>query len=133
MSGKFTFNLDRDRGLVRISMHGFYGLGDVAAFFEARREAHAALGLPQGAHMTLNDLRGMKIQMQEVIQAFQAGLAVPEEKARKLAIVVDAAMARGQANRAINSVDTRYFTDVESAEAWLFAGEPAAGELRHAG
>ena len=58
---------------------------------------------------------------------------MPEEKARKLAIVVDAAMARGQANRAISSADTRYFTDIESAEAWLFEGEPAVGELQHAG
>jgi len=133
VSDKFTFVIDRDRGLVRISMHGFYGLRDVAAFFDARRKAHAELGLPDNAHMTLNDLRGMKIQSQEVIQAFQQGLAVPEEKARKLAIVVDAAMARGQANRAINSSDTRYFTDVESAEAWLFAEAPATCELRRAG
>lgn len=126
MSDKFTFTLDRDRGLVRIDMHGFYGLKDVAAFFEARRSALAALGLPRNAHITLNDLRGMKIQQQEVIQAFQQGLAVPEEKARRLAIVVDAAMARAQANRAINANDTRYFTDVESAEAWLFAEERSA-------
>ena len=126
MSDKFSFTLDPDRGLVRIRMHGFYSLRDVAAFFEARRRALAALGLPQGAHITLNDLRGMKIQQQEVIQAFQQGLAVPGEKARKLAIVVDAAMARGQANRAINSADTRYFTDVDSAEAWLFAEERSA-------
>lgn len=132
MSDKFTFTLERERGLVRISMHGFYGLRDVEAFFEARRKAHADLGMPRNTHMTLNDLRGMKIQAQEVIQAFQQGLAAPEEKARKLAIVVDAAMARGQANRAINSADTRYFTDVESAEAWLFAGEPAAQVWRRA-
>ena len=133
MSGKFSFTLERDRGLVRISMHGFYRLDDVAHFFEARRKAHAELGLARGAHLTLNDLRGMKIQAQEVIQAFQQGLAVPEDKARKLAIVVDAVMARGQANRAISSADTRYFTDIESAEAWLFEGEPAVGELQHAG
>ena len=132
MRDKFTFTLDRERGLVRITMRGFYGLRDVEAFFEARRKAHAALGLPRNAHMTLNDLRGMKIQAQDVIVAFQQGLAVPEEKARKLAIVVDAAMARGQANRAIASVDTRYFTDPEAAEAWLFAGEPAVQELRRA-
>lgn len=125
MSEKFTFVLDRARGLVRISMHGFYDLKDVAAFFEARRRAHEELGLPANEHMTLNDLRDMKIQRQDVVLAFQAGLAVPEEKARKLAIVVDAAMARGQANRAIASPDTRYFTDIESAEAWLFAEEPA--------
>ncbi len=123
MTDKFTFSLDRARGLVRIRMQGFYSLEDVDAFFDARRKAHAALGLPPNRHLTLNDLRSMNIQSQDVIQAFQKGLANPEEKARKLAIVVDAAMARGQANRAINAADTRYFTDVESAEAWLFADE----------
>ena len=41
MSDKFTFSLDRDRGLVRISMHGFYRIEDVDAFFDARRQAHA--------------------------------------------------------------------------------------------
>ncbi len=126
MSDKFTFSLDRERGLVRIRMQGFYGLEDVEAFFEARRRAHAELGLPRNAHLTLNDLRGMKVQQQEVIEAFQKGLAVPEEKARRLAVVVDAAMARGQANRAIASEDTRYFTDVAAAEAWLLAEERSA-------
>jgi hypothetical protein len=133
MSQKFTFTLDRDRGLVRITMHGFYTVADVAAFLEARRKALAELGLPRNTHITLNDLRGMQIQTQEVIQAFQQGLAVPEEKARKLAIVVDAAMARSQANRAINSADTHYFSDVEAAEAWLFADGPAVPQLRRAG
>lgn len=133
MTDCFTFTLDRARGLVRISMRGFYGLEDVAAFFDARRKALAELGLPPNAHVTLNDLRGMRVQQQEVIQAFQKGLAVPEEKARRLAIIVDAAMARGQANRAINSEDTRYFTDLASAEAWLFEAEPMARERRRAG
>ena len=125
MSGKFSFALDLERGLVRISMRGFWTLRDVDAFFDARRKAHAELGLPRNAHKTLNDLRGMKIQAQDVIEHFEKQLAVPAEKARKLAIVVDAAMARGQANRVIKSVDTRYFTEVEPAEAWLLAGEVA--------
>ena len=133
MRDKFTFTLDRERGLVRIKLQGFWSLRDVEAFFETRRKALAELGLPRNQHMTMTDVRGMKIQAQDVILSFQAGLAVPEEKARKLAIVVDAAMARGQANRAIASVDTRYFTDPDAAEAWLFAGEPAAQELRRAG
>jgi hypothetical protein len=123
MAAKFTFRIDRSRGLVRIAMHGFYDLGDVAAFFDARRTAHAELGLPPNQHLTLNDLRGMHVQKQEVIEAFQLGLGAPEEKARRLAIIVDAAMARGQATRAIASPDTRYFTDLAEAEAWLFAEE----------
>ena len=107
MSDKFIFTLDRHRGLVRIRMGGFWTLRDVDAFFVARRKAHAELGLPRNAHMTLNDLRGMKIQAPHVIEAFEKCLAVPEEKARKLAVVVDAVMARCQANQAIKSVDTR--------------------------
>lgn len=126
MSDKFTFTLDHAHGLVRISLHGFWTLRDVDAFFHARRKALAALGLPRNAHMTLTDVRGMKIQAQHVIESFQKQLAVPEEKARKLAIVVDAVMARCQASRAINSVDTRYFIDVEAAEDWLFAEERSA-------
>jgi hypothetical protein len=132
MTAKFSFRIDRARGLVRITMAGFYDLGDVAAFFEARRSAHAELGLPPNQHLTLNDLRRMQIQKQDVIEAFQTGLAAPEEKARKLAIVVDAAMARSQANRAIASPDTRYFTDVAEAEAWLLADEEVAPGLANA-
>jgi hypothetical protein len=123
MAEKFTFRIDRARGLVRITMHGFYDVQDVPAFLEARRTAHAELGLSRNQHLTLNDLRGMRVQKQEVIEAFQKGLAAPEEKARRLAIVVDAAMARGQASRAIDSADTCYFTDVVEAEAWLCADE----------
>ncbi len=129
MTAKFTFRIDRARGLVRIAMAGFYDIEDVAAFFEARRTAHAELGLAPNQHLTLNDLRGMQIQKQEVIDAFQQGLAVPEEKARKLAIIVDAAMARGQASRAIASSDTRYFSDLGEAEAWLFEDDEAARDI----
>jgi hypothetical protein len=96
MDTKFTFKLEPLFGLVRISMHGFFGLEDVAAFFEARRRAHAELGLPRNQHVTLNDIRGMKIQHQEVVAAFHAGLAVSEEKARKTAIIVVTSLARAQ-------------------------------------
>lgn len=132
MTAKFTFRIDRARGLVRITMAGFYDLTDVAGFFEARRHALAELGLPPNQHLTLNDLRRMQVQKQEVIEAFQMGLSAPEEKARKLAIVVDAAMARSQANRAIASPDTRYFIDVGEAEAWLLEDEEAAPSLANA-
>jgi hypothetical protein len=123
MEPKFTFTLDRPNGLVRIVMQGFYDKNDVAAFFDARRRAHAELGLPRYQHMTLNDIRGMKIQHQEVVAAFHAGLAVPEEKARKTAIVVDTTLARSQAMRAIDSSDVHCFMDVRSAEGWLLRGE----------
>ncbi len=130
MTPKFTFNVDRSRGLVRISMQGFYDRQDVEAFFAARRRAHAELGLPRNQHMTLNDIRGMKIQHQDVVAAFQAGLAVPGEKARKAAIIVVTSLARAQALRAVADPSVRYFTDVADAEAWLLAEEELQMPLR---
>jgi hypothetical protein len=126
MEPKFTFRIDRARGLVHIVMQGFYDLQDVGAYFDARRQAHAELGLPRNQHITLNDIRGMKIQQQEVVAAFQAGLAVPEEKARKVAIVVDTSLARAQALRAVQDPTTRYFNNVAAAEAWLLEGEESS-------
>ena len=123
MSGKFSFTLERDRGLVRISMHGFYRLDDVAHFFEARRKAHAELGLPQGAHLTLNDLRGMKIQHQEVVTAFRDMLAAPEHRSRRLAFVAGPTLAKSQLMRALSGRDAQCFADVASAERWLFASD----------
>ena len=44
MTQKFTFTLDRDRGLVRITMHGFWGLRDVAAVLPWYKELAPAGG-----------------------------------------------------------------------------------------
>lgn len=130
MEQKFTFKLEPSLGLVRISMHGFFALEDVAAFFEARRKAHAELGLPRNQHVTLNDIRGMKIQHQQVVAAFHAGLAVAEEKARKTAVIVVTSLARAQALRAVADPSVGYFTDVEAAEDWLFGVEECEMPLR---
>ena len=79
MSDKFTFTIDHARGLVRIGMRGFYTLKDVTAFFDARRRAHAELGLPPNAHLTLNDLRVIE---REIEQKHAADIGATEIEAR---------------------------------------------------
>ena len=125
MNEKFQFEIDRARGLVRITMSGFYEPEDVAAFVEARKKAHEKLGLPPHAHMTLNDLRGMKVQSQDTVRAFQAILTAPEYRSRKLAFVVDRNLAAMQLERTLVARDAQMFTDVPSAERYLFADEGA--------
>ncbi len=125
MNEKFQFEIDRARGLVRITMSGFYEPEDVAAFVEARKKAHEELGLPRNAHMTLNDLRGMKVQSQDTVRAFQAILTAPEYRSRKLAFVVDRNLAAMQLERTLVARDAQMFTDVPSAERYLFADEGA--------
>ena len=79
MSEKFSIAVDRRHGLVRIVMKGFFSREDLAAFVDARREAHSALGWPRNAHLTLNDVREMKIQAQDTVD-------LPDAQADAIAI-----------------------------------------------
>ena len=128
MDANYSFAIDRRHGLVRITMSGLFGLADVAGFVEERRKAHAALGCAPNAHLTLNDVRGMKIQQQEIVGAFQELLADPAYRSRRLAFVAARTLARSQLMRALASRDARCFEDPAEAEAWLLSDEQSERE-----
>lgn len=132
MDASFSFSIDRGRGLVRIRMAGLFAPADIAAFIEARRRSHAELGCAPNQHLTLNDLRGMKIQSQDAVAMFRELLADPAYRSRRLAFVSSQTLARSQLMRALDGREARCFDNVEEAEAWLF-DEPAAMEWRRAG
>jgi hypothetical protein len=126
MAAQYRFEVDPARDLVRVEMSGFFAEADIPAFLQARHAAHAELACPPNAHLTLNDMREMKIQPQAVVDAFRAMLAASEYHARRLAFVVSPTLARTQAMRALDRREARCFEDIESAEAWLFAGDSPA-------
>lgn len=129
MQDRFTISVDRRRGMVKIVMNGFFTADDIEDFLEARREAHASLGWPRYRHLTMNDVREMKIQAQEVVERFQNLLADPEYRSRRLAFIVGPTLARLQLERALaGRDDARCFEDPAEAEAWLF--EEAWAALR---
>lgn len=131
MSAKFSINVDPALDLVRIEMSGLFSAADIESFLEARRHAHARLRCRPNAHLTLNDVRAMKIQHQVQVGAFQAMLADPAYRSRRLAFVVAPTLARAQLARALaGRADTRLFNDSREAEDWLLAEEAPA--LRHA-
>jgi hypothetical protein len=132
MKAEFSFKVEPARNLVRIRMAGFFRQADIAAFLEARRVAHQKLRCPPNAHVTLNDIRGMDIQSHDIVDAFQAMLAAPEYRSRRLAFVVGYTLARAQAIRALESRSARWFSDPAEAEAWLLADEPDEVPLRRA-
>jgi len=123
MDAHYTFEIDRARSLVRITMSGLFTLADIEAFLRDREKAHAELGCAPNRHLTLNDLRGMKIQHQEVVTAFRDMLAAPEHRSRRLAFVAGPTLAKSQLMRALSGRDARCFEDVASAEKWLFAAD----------
>jgi len=121
MSGEFSFNVEPERDLVRIRMGGFFTPEDIEAFLAARTEAHRQLRCGPNQHLTLNDLRDMKIQAQEIVDSFRAMLAAPEYRSRRLAFVIGPTLARTQLSRALDWRVARCFDDPWSAEAWLFS------------
>jgi hypothetical protein len=125
MSAHFSFATDRRLGLVRIVLTGLFEPADVARFLEARAAAHAELGWAPNRHLTLNDVRALKIQPQQTVAAFHQLLADPAYRSRRLAFVVGPTLVRSQLMRALASRDSRCFADVAAAEAWLLAEEGA--------
>lgn len=125
MSAEYSIEVEPSRDLVRIRMGGFFALEDIEGFLEVRRVAHRDLNCGPNRHVTLNDIRDMKIQSQEIVDAFREMLADPAYRSRRLAFVASPTLARTQLGRALASRDARCFEDFWSAEAWLFAAEEA--------
>jgi hypothetical protein len=123
MSATFQIEADPARDLIRIRMGGFFTPADIAAFLKAREDAHAKLTCGRNQHVTLNDVRDMKIQSQDAVDAFRGMLAQPHHASRRLAFVVSPTLARSQLMRAIDARHARLFEDPATAEAWLFSAE----------
>ena len=126
MSAEFSFDVDPVQNLVRIRMGGFFAPEDIDAFLAARAEAHARLTCGPNQHLTLNDLRDIKIQAQESVEMFRALLADPAFRSRRLAFVIGRTLARTQLGRALDRRYARTFEDPWAAEAWLLTGSDRA-------
>ncbi len=123
MSAEFSIDIDPSRDLVRIKMHGLFTPEDIQRFLGERRVAHRGLSCGPNRHLTLNDLRTMKIQPQQSVVAFREMLADPVYRSRKLAFVAAPTLARSQLMRALNGREAKCFEDIASAETWLFADD----------
>ena len=123
MEPKFSFETDRSRGLIRITMAGFFTVDNIRDFLKARDEAHQALGWAPNRHLTLNDVRGMTAQPQTIVDAFAEILAAPEKRSRRLAFIVGPTFVRAQVFRALSLREAKCFTDPALAEAWLLAAD----------
>ncbi len=126
MQPSFSIVVDAPRDLLRITLAGFFTPGDVARFHQARIAAHRQLRCPANAHVTIVDIREMKIQPQDSVGAFHDLLADPEFHGRRIAMVVAASLARSQIKRVAAARGAEYFDTIDQAEAWLLGAERAA-------
>lgn len=124
----FSYDVDGRRNLVRFVLTGLFMPSNVSEFLEARREAHAKLTCAPGQHVTLTDLRTIRILPQETVEAWRGHLIDPQTRVRRLAFVVNPTLVRTQLMRALAGRDSRYtrcFTDPAEAESWLLGEDDA--------
>ena len=138
MSAEYSIEVEPKRDLVRIRMGGFFEIEDIEGFFEMRKIAHRELTCSRNRHVTINDIRDMKIQSQEIVAAFREMLSAPDYQSRRLAFVTGPTLARSQLMRTLVNRNARCFDDQAAAEAWLFSQDieeapiPAPGADRAA-
>lgn len=122
MPPEFEIVADPHRDMLRISLSGFLGLRDVAVFARRLRVVQVEVRCPPGAHVTLIDVRGCKIQPQPVARALARLIGGAGWRARRTAFVTGGSPASMQVRRLIGGVaDMRLFADPVLAEAWLLA------------
>lgn len=126
MSATYSIDVDVARHLVRITLSGFFTAEEFSRFVTARNAAHARLTCGPNQHVTINDVRGMKIQSQDMVVAFQKMLADPAHASRRLAFVAAPSLARTQLLRALGDRGAQVFGSHAEAEAWVFADVRAA-------
>lgn len=126
MQATFTITPDVSRGLLRISMGGFFEAADIARFAAAVVDGLHRLQTPPNGHLTLVDIREMDIQSSQSVVAFQRILTNPATAAPLIAFVETKSLAAMQIRRAASSRPARYFDAPEAAEAWLLSAGAAA-------
>ena len=128
MEHAFSVTVDVARDLMRIHLSGLFTPVDIGALTQARHQARARLRCGPNQHVTIADIREMKIQSQDAVVQFQAFAADPAYRARRLAfvVVVGSSLARMQATRVAAERDARFFDNMPDAEAWVFKPDAAA-------
>lgn len=122
MNAAYAFTVDPARSCIRLRMGGFFTPADMPGLLAARSGAHAQLLCLPHEHITLIDLRDMKIQAQEMVEAFAGMLSNAGFHGRRLAVVVSPGLLRTQVRRIIQEhAGVQIFESLRMAEAWIFS------------
>lgn len=124
MKPSYSVSINVKLGLLRLTLGGFFDLDTVARLAVERDEAVRRLCRPRNEHLTICDIRTQMVSSPPVTAAFQKLIGDPRFSARKLAFVLAGGLEKLQTRRTASLRDNvAYFTDVSTAEAWLFAAD----------
>lgn len=130
----YTISVDRNRGLVRMTLRGIWDLKTFEDYAAAARRAYAELTeqeTPPAACRILIDLRQHGTQPRQVAEGIQAELASGEARPAQHAVIVSESMLhRMQAHRLGATINASFFTDEETAMNWLFVDVLSCSQTR---
>lgn len=129
MDGTFTFVVEPHRNLIRTTMTGFFDAQVFDRYLVARAAAFRELRCGPNQHLSLSDVREMKIQSAEIVAAFATMLAEPTYRSKRLGFIVATTLARIQLRRALGDragKGVEFFVDADEAEHWVLCGEHRA-------
>jgi hypothetical protein len=122
----FQVETNHAERMIFLRMAGVLSVDEAHACAAAKEAAVDSLGPPYD-HMTLVDVRGLRLQPQEIFAIFTNFVATTRHKSRKVAIVGGEGTARMQfrrvAERAPLRDDMRLFTVMAEARDWLVADD----------
>ena len=125
MDGAFHFRVVPDRDLIVTTIAGFFDDAVFARYLAARAAAFRELRCGPNQHLSLSDLREMKIQSQEIVAQFATLLAQPAHQSKRLGLVIGSSLARMQLSRALGTragANAQLFLDYREAEQWVLTG-----------
>lgn len=122
------FNIDVEPafGLITITLSGFFYPDDAARYVSALRAAQARLQTRPNEHVTLVDMREVKIQLQDSVTLFRGTMTDPTYRSRRLALVTAGGLTKLQIQRAAEGRGASFFTSIAEASAWLLQSDPQA-------
>ena len=121
MNAHFSITVDPTIHLLSIRMGGFFSQADVGAFDADLRQKVPTLNCGANDHITLVDVTEMRIQLQDIVAMFAKIVSTPQNRSKRLAFVTGSSLARMQTRRLTDRPDVEFFTDLDTARAWLFA------------
>lgn len=126
MSASHTITVE-PWGFLHFALEGFFDEVSFARFARDRAAAFARLTCAPNAHLTLVDLTRCALQPQAIAGAFQAIMADPATRSRRMAFVFGDSPTRMQVRRILaDRHDIGLFIDEASAMAWLKAPDAKA-------
>ncbi len=119
-TASYDIRFDEQRGLLKLTLRGFWSLGTLDAVRTELVEVAARVRQQHSSFPVLSDSSAFAVQSVEVADRLgELMLAGAQVNSGRVAIVVGSILNKKQAERALQAPNLRVFVDKEEALEWL--------------